>query len=107
MDKENKPILYKDNEGKVSVNTRFADENVWLTQAQLATIYQTTQVCRNIDHYNLDVPLPPFVSFSERWLGFNPSWLVSDPPIAHWHIREDNRQIMSVIQQLNPGAPTY
>ncbi len=35
MDKENKLILYKDESGKVSVNTRFADEDVWLTQAQL------------------------------------------------------------------------
>ena len=43
MDKENKLILYKDEEGKVSVNTRFADEDVWLTQEQLSTIYQTTQ----------------------------------------------------------------
>ena len=34
MDKENKLILYKDEEGRVSVNTRFADEDVWLTQAQ-------------------------------------------------------------------------
>ena len=42
-DKENKLILYKDEEGKVSVNTRFADEDVWLTQAQLAEIYNTTQ----------------------------------------------------------------
>jgi len=43
MDKENKLILYNDDEGRVSVNTRFADEDVWLTQEQLATIYQTTQ----------------------------------------------------------------
>ena len=43
MDKGNKLILYKDEEGRVSVNTRFADEDVWLTQEQLATIYQTTQ----------------------------------------------------------------
>ena len=43
MDKENKIILYKDDDGKVSVNTRFADEDVWLTQAQLADIYDTTQ----------------------------------------------------------------
>ncbi|MBR6031489.1 MAG: virulence RhuM family protein [Bacteroidaceae bacterium] len=41
--KENKLILYKDDEGHVSVNVRFADEDVWLTQAQLATIYATTQ----------------------------------------------------------------
>ena len=38
MDKENKLILYKDDEGRVSVNTRFADEDVWLTQAQLVDI---------------------------------------------------------------------
>ena len=44
MDKrENKLILYKDESGRVSVNTRFADEDVWLTQAQLAEIYDTTQ----------------------------------------------------------------
>ena len=43
MNKENKLILYKDEEGRVSVNTRFADEDVWLTQEQLSTIYQTTQ----------------------------------------------------------------
>ena len=41
--KANKLILYKDEDGKVSVNTRFADEDVWLTQDQLAEIYQTTQ----------------------------------------------------------------
>ena len=43
MTKENKLILYKDEEGRVSVNVRFAEEDVWLTQAQLAEIYSTTQ----------------------------------------------------------------
>ena len=43
MMEENIIILYKDKEGKVNVNVRFADEDVWLTQAQLAEIYQTTQ----------------------------------------------------------------
>lgn len=42
-EKENKIILYKDEEGKVNVNVRFADEDVWLTQTQLAEIYNTTQ----------------------------------------------------------------
>lgn len=41
--KENKLILYKDDEGKVSVNVRFVDEDVWLTQLQLASIYDTTK----------------------------------------------------------------
>ena len=40
---EIKLILYKDESGSLSVNVRFADEDVWLTQAQLAEIYDTTQ----------------------------------------------------------------
>ena len=40
---ENRLILYKDESGKVNVNVRFADEDVWLTQKQLAEIYDTTQ----------------------------------------------------------------
>ena len=42
MDKENKLILYRDEEGRVSVNTRFSDKDVWLTREQLAEIYATT-----------------------------------------------------------------
>lgn len=40
---ENKIILYKDDSGRVSVNVRFADEDVWLTQEQLSEIYATSQ----------------------------------------------------------------
>ena len=43
MKKENKLILFTDNDGKVSINVCFADEDVWLTQEQLAQIYATTQ----------------------------------------------------------------
>ena len=52
-DKENKLILYKDDEGKVSVNVRFADEDVWLTQEQLALIYDTTQ--QNISQHIINI----------------------------------------------------
>ena len=54
MDKENKLILYKDDEGKV--NVRFADEDVWLTQQQLADIYCTTKqnVSQHIDNILTD-----------------------------------------------------
>lgn len=51
-DTENKIILYKDENGKVSVNVRFADEDVWLTQGQLVEIYQTSKsnVSEHIKH---------------------------------------------------------
>ncbi|MBR5698181.1 MAG: hypothetical protein IKX44_06115 [Prevotella sp.] len=39
---ENKIILYEDEEGKINVNVRFADEDVWLTREHLAEIYATT-----------------------------------------------------------------
>ena len=59
MNRENKLILYKDEEGRVSMNTRFADEDVWLTQEQLAMIYQTTQenVSMHISNIYLDKEL--------------------------------------------------
>ena len=43
MKKENKLILFTDDDGKVSINVCFAHEDVWLTQEQLAQIYATTQ----------------------------------------------------------------
>lgn len=36
-------IIYQDDKGLVKVNVRFADEDVWLTQGQLAEIYNTSQ----------------------------------------------------------------
>ena len=49
---ENKIILYKDDMGKLSVNVRFADEDVWLTQAQLVEIYQSSKsnISEHIKH---------------------------------------------------------
>ena len=49
---DNKLILYKDESGRVSVSVRFADEDVWLTQAQLVEIYQTSKsnVSEHIKH---------------------------------------------------------
>ena len=42
QNKENKLILYKDGNGKVSVDIRFADEDVWLPREHLAEIYAMT-----------------------------------------------------------------
>lgn len=42
-EKENKLILYKDIEGKVSMNVVYADEDLWLTQAQLVELYQSSK----------------------------------------------------------------
>ncbi len=43
MKEDNKIILYQDDNEITRVSVRFADEDLWLTQNQLAEIYQTTQ----------------------------------------------------------------
>jgi hypothetical protein len=50
-------ILYQTEDGKIRIQCRFEDENIWLTQAQLAELFQTTpqnitQHIRSIDDEN-------------------------------------------------------
>lgn len=40
---DNNIIIYEDKNGTTKINVKFLDEDVWLTQNQLADIYQTTQ----------------------------------------------------------------
>ena len=40
---ENNIIIYQDENGVTKVSVRFVDEDMWLTQNQIAEIYQTTQ----------------------------------------------------------------
>lgn len=46
---ENKIILYQDENGITKVSVRFSDEDLWLTQKQIAEVYDTTQ--QNIDQH--------------------------------------------------------
>ena len=76
MDKlENNVMIYEDKDGKTKVNVTFIEEDVWLTQNNIASIYKdkeleeistnkkfllvqkegNREVKRNIDHYNLDM----------------------------------------------------
>ena len=52
MKEENKIILYQDDNEITRVSVRFADEDLWLTQAQLVEIYQTSKsnVSEHIKH---------------------------------------------------------
>ena len=45
MDKTNKNgiVLYQDENGITNVSVRFVDDDLWLTQNQIAEIYDTTQ----------------------------------------------------------------
>jgi len=40
---KNNLIIYEDEDGVTKVSVKFIDEDVWLTQNQLAEIYKTTQ----------------------------------------------------------------
>ena len=41
--KNNEILIYEDKNGLTKVNVKFVNEDIWLTQNQLAEIYQTTQ----------------------------------------------------------------
>jgi len=43
MNKNDNFLIYKSNDGKVSVNVRMQDETVWLTQKQLAELFDTSR----------------------------------------------------------------
>ena len=48
---ENGIILYQDEDGVTRVSVRFADDDLWLTQGQIAEVYDTTQpnISQHID----------------------------------------------------------
>ena len=45
-------IIYQSNDDKISINVRLEDENVWLTQADLVELYQSSKsnVSEHIKH---------------------------------------------------------
>ena len=45
-------IIYQNEDGSTRIDVRFADETVWLTQAQMAELYQTsrTNIVEHIGH---------------------------------------------------------
>lgn len=57
---ENQIILYKDENGKTNISVRFSDEDVWVTQVQLAELYNTTRqnIGQHIDNIYNDKELP-------------------------------------------------
>ena len=56
MNDDNKIILYQDDNEITRVSVRFADEDLWLTQNQLAEIYCTTQqnISQHVDNIYKD-----------------------------------------------------
>ena len=61
MTVENKIILYQDDDEITRVSVRFTDEDLWLTQNQLAEIYCTTKqnISQHIDNILNDGELDP------------------------------------------------
>ena len=60
MNKKNEILIYEDKDGITKVNVTFTDEDIWLTQSQLADIYKTTQqnISQHITSIYKDNELP-------------------------------------------------
>lgn len=60
MDNKNEILIYEDKDGITKVNVTFTDEDIWLTQNQLADIYKTTKqnISQHISSIYADKELP-------------------------------------------------
>ena len=60
MNNKNEILIYEDKDGTTKVNVTFTDEDIWLTQSQLAEIYKTSRenVTMHISNIYKDNELP-------------------------------------------------
>ena len=60
MDNKNEVLIYEDKDGITKVNVTFTDEDIWLTQSQLAEIYKTSRenITMHISNIYKDNELP-------------------------------------------------
>lgn len=60
MDNKNEILIYEDKDGITKVNVTFTDEDIWLTQSQLADIYKTSRenITMHISNIYKDNELP-------------------------------------------------
>ena len=60
MNNKNEILIYEDKDGTTKVNVTFTDEDIWLTQSQLAEIYKTSRenITMHISNIYKDNELP-------------------------------------------------
>ena len=60
MDNKNEILIYEDKDGITKVNVTFTDDDIWLTQSQLAEIYKTSRenITMHISNIYKDNELP-------------------------------------------------
>ena len=60
MDNKNEVLIYNDKDGLIKVDVKFINEDVWLTQSQLAEIYKTSRenITMHISNIYKDNELP-------------------------------------------------
>jgi hypothetical protein len=46
-------LIYRDSDGKIKIDVRLQDETVWLTQADMVELFQTTQ--QNVRQHILNI----------------------------------------------------
>ena len=59
MNLDNKIVIYQTEDGQTQIDVRMENETVWLTQAQMAELFQTdrTSIVRHINNIYKDVKL--------------------------------------------------
>ena len=88
MAKENKLILYQDEDGITKVSVRFSDEDMWLTRHQIAEIYDTTRqnVSQHIESIFKDEELFPESTSKDFLLVQNEGSRQVQRNVAHYNL---------------------
>jgi hypothetical protein len=88
MKEDNKIILYQDDNEITRVSVRFADEDLWLTQDQLAEIYCTTQqnISQHIDNIYKDGELSLVATYKKFLLVRQEGKRQVKRDIAHYNL---------------------
>ena len=101
MDNQNQIILYQDDNEITRVSVRFAYEDLWLTQNQLAEIYCTTQqnISLHIDNIYKDGELTPIATHKDFLLVRQEGNRQVQRNIAYCYLRHNLRRAKTFFQK--------
>ena len=106
MKEDQKIVIYQTPDGKTQIDVRLENETVWLTQAQMAELFEKTpqnitkrKVSRRVKYYDLDVIISVgYRVHSKRGTAFR-IWarkVIKDYLVKGYVINERIRVIMGV-----------
>lgn len=105
---DNNVMIYQDENGITKVSVRFSDEDIWVTQQQLAEVYDTTQqnISQHIDGIYKDGELAPAATNKKFLLVRTEGNRQVRRNINHYNL-ERLRILLLLLGRTNPARPIF